>query len=320
MNASGSLYSRSNELSSSSVTNTGQVSDISNSTPNTVRSLRTAISWNILDFGLSYVKAKQQADRYLIAQQEARKQLQQLSQDILTAYWEAYSAQTLTQQTREFQRQLDDARKKIALAVADQSIPRESLLRYQEAILEGQRRLIQLGYKYDKAMYDLKRLLSLPADEKTGAGATACCHDPNDRSQPAGFQKTDAVTLVSRPELWGQGYQKRIATLGVRTAILQALPGITLNKGWNYNSNKYLLNLNWLDQSVDLAWNLLNVASLPTAIHSAKDLELYEQIKLMALTLGILTETRYAFSHYQSLRNEYYVAKNKHRLPMSCTI
>ncbi len=311
LNASGSIYSRNNELSSSSVTNTGQISDISNSTPNTVRSLRTAISWNILDFGLSYVKAKEQADKFLIAQQEARKQLQQLAQDILTSYWEAYSAQQLITQTKAFQAELNKASQKVEIAVRDLSIPRENLLTYQEAILDGKRRLIQLQYKYDKAMYDLKRLLSLPPDQKLILTALPHSMIRTTDLSHMNFEKLDAVTLVSRPELWGQGYQKRIATLGVKTAILQALPGITLNEGWNYNSNKFLLNLNWLDQSLDLAWNLLNVASLPTAIHSAKDLELYEQIKQMALTLGILTETRYAFSRYQSLRNEYYVAKNQ---------
>jgi len=104
VNATFSVYSRDNDLSSSSIdTNTGQVTDISNSTPRNLQSQRIGASWAAIDFGLGYVRAQQQADRYLIAREEARRQLQQLSQDILTAYWEAYSAQELMVQTNEFQ-------------------------------------------------------------------------------------------------------------------------------------------------------------------------------------------------------------------------
>jgi outer membrane protein TolC len=118
----------------------------------------------------------------------------------------------------------------------------------------------------------------------------------------------DAITLVSRPELRGQSYQKRIAKWGVKTAVLQALPGITLNPGWNYNSNKFLVNRMWIDKSVDVAWNLLNLASLPSAYDSAEAQLEYEKLKQMALTLTVLTQTRYAYSQYQNLITEYDIA------------
>jgi septal ring-binding cell division protein DamX len=116
------------------------------------------------------------------------------------------------------------------------------------------------------------------------------------------------VTLVNRPELMSQRYQERIAQFGVKTVILQALPGLTLNAGWNYNSNKFLVNRQWIDRSVDVAWNLLNLASLPISYQTAKMQVKYEQLKAMALTMTALTETRYAFAHYQAIHNEYIVA------------
>jgi hypothetical protein len=86
------------------------------------------------------------------------------------------------------------------------------------------------------------------------------------------------------------------------------LPGITLNEGWNYNSNKFLLNTTWVDRSIDVSWNLLNLASLPANYSAANTQIKYEQLKLMALTLTVLTETRYAYSHYESASREYLVA------------
>ena len=44
-------------------------------------------SWNILDFGLSYVRANQSADRVLIAKETRRKVVNRLIQDVRVAYW-----------------------------------------------------------------------------------------------------------------------------------------------------------------------------------------------------------------------------------------
>jgi multidrug efflux system outer membrane protein len=308
LNASSSAYSRNNEYASSGVTTVGAPTDILNSTPNTVRSARVGLSWNILDFGVGYVRARQQGERLYVAEEESRKQLQQLSQDVLVAYWGAYSAQELMIQAKEFEALLTHAKNKLIVAMQDKTVPQESILNYQGALLEGNRRIIQLQYKYDKAMIDLKHLVNLPPDLQFTLAppplALRSIHDLRDLD----FKKLDAITLVSRPELRGQDYQQRIAKLGVKTAIFQALPGITLSEGWNYNSNKFLLNTIWVDRAVDVAWNLLNLVSLPAALETANTQVEYEKLKLMALTLTVLTETRYAFSHYETLRNEYNIA------------
>lgn len=310
LNVSGSLYTRSNDLSSFGTTTTGQITDVLNSTPRTLRSARIALSWNLLDFGVSYVRAKQQGNRYLIAEEEARKQLQQLTQDILTAYWDAYSAQRLIETTKEFDRQLQNAKAQITIAMHDKIIPKENLLNYQEALLEGNRRMVQLKYKYDKAMYDLKHLINLPMYLKVVLEKPPSVLRRTQNLSNLDFQKLDALTLVQRPELSGQNYQKRIAEWGTTAAILQSLPGVTLNEGiWNYNSNKFLINRVWRDKSIDLAWNLLNIASLPTSYSSAEAQIHYEKLKGLALTLTVLTETRYAYSHYQNLLLEYNIAR-----------
>ncbi len=308
LNASGSIYNRSNTYASSGITSTGQPTDVLNSTPNTIRSARVALSWNALDFGLGYVRAKQQGDRMYIAEEESRKQLQKLSQDILVAYWSAYSAQQLMVEARNFEALLTRAKNKLARAMRDKAVPKESILNFQAALLEGNRRIIQLQYKYEKAMLDLRHLLNLSPNIRFRlAPPPQILTSPHD-IRDIDFSKMDAITLVSRPELSGQEYQQRIAQLGVKTVILQALPGITLNEGWNYNSNKYLANQVWLDKSLDVAWNLLNLASLPASIKTARAQVEYEKLKLMALTFTVLTETRYAYSHYISLLNEYDVA------------
>jgi len=313
LNATGSLYTRSNAFSSFGITTAGTPTDVLNATPDTVRSARIALSWNILDFGINYVRAKEQSEKVLIAEEEARRQLQQLAQEILVSYWSAYSAQQLMDDTKAFQKLLQKSKAKLVVATKDYTIPKESILNYQAALLEGERRLIQLQYKYDKAISELRHLLFLPVDQKIVLAPLPAMFRKAQNLRYVDLQKMDAITLVSRPELRGQQYQQRIAKFGVKTVILQSLPGITPNYGaWNYNSNKFLINNIWLDRSVDVSWNLLNLASLPTTYKTAEFQVKFERLKLMALTMTALTETRYAFAHYNTLRREYAVAHKQY--------
>src|SRR5262249_29450073 len=125
------------------------------------------------------------------------------------------------------------------------------------------------------------------------------------------FGKLDAVTLVNRPELRSQNYQQRIAKLGSKAAIVQAMPNLTLNAGNNYNSNSFLLNNLWQDNLVDTSWNIFNLASLPINLKKARTQTCFETLKLMALSVGAMNETRIAHAHYQILAKETLVAKRQ---------
>ena len=52
-------------------------------------------SWNILDFGLSYVRARQSADKVLVQNELRRKVALRIVEDTRAAYWRALSAQRL---------------------------------------------------------------------------------------------------------------------------------------------------------------------------------------------------------------------------------
>ena len=54
-----------------------------------------SLSWNVLDFGLSYIRAKQAADDVLIADEERRRVANRVMQDVRIAYWRAVSAERI---------------------------------------------------------------------------------------------------------------------------------------------------------------------------------------------------------------------------------
>ena len=53
------------------------------------------LTWNILDFGVSYFTAHQNADRALIASERRRRTIQNLAQEVRFNFWRAAAAQEL---------------------------------------------------------------------------------------------------------------------------------------------------------------------------------------------------------------------------------
>jgi outer membrane protein TolC len=120
------------------------------------------MSWSLLDFGLSYYTAKQNADRVLIAAERRRKAMHLLIQDVRTAFWRTAGAQKLR----------GDVRKSIALAeeaLADAGkaegerirSPLDSL-RYQRQLLENVRLLEAIDHDLSTARVELAHLINAP--------------------------------------------------------------------------------------------------------------------------------------------------------------
>ena len=88
---------RNNVLGSSSedvFTNTQSLVP-STSSDKALRNADLGFSWNVLDFGVSYYQAQQQADRALIMKERRRKVVHSLMQQVRQAYWLAYGAQEI---------------------------------------------------------------------------------------------------------------------------------------------------------------------------------------------------------------------------------
>jgi outer membrane protein TolC len=93
------------EASSSTSILTGRQSlEPSTSSDQLRRSADLTLSWNILDFGVSYFAARQQADRTLIVEEQRRKIVHVMFQDIRRAYWRAAGAQLLSREVRATRR------------------------------------------------------------------------------------------------------------------------------------------------------------------------------------------------------------------------
>lgn len=285
---------------------TGRPSD-ANPTYSTDRNLFNAdlgLTWNILDFGVSYYNAQQNADRVLIAAERRRRTVANLIQEVRFAYWRAAAAQTLKDKVTASITLAEQA-----LADAEQ-VESEGLrdpvtsLQFQKMLLESLRQLEAIQHELAAAQAELAALINVAP----GTELRLAVSDETALTVP-GWSLTprqmEELAFVNNPDLREQAYQSRIAADETRKAVLRMLPGISLDVGRKYDSNSFLYENQWNEVGARVSWNLFNLLSAPSRIKHAKALETVTEAKRLALRMAILAQVHVAHHQFQAASRQY---------------
>ena len=292
-------------LSRSLNTRTGDVSDDPSLSQDSQRNTADlTLSWNILDFGVSYYQAHQQANRVLIAQERRRRIINSIVQQVRATYWMAATGERLTADIEpalaEARRALQDSR-----SVEEERLrpPLESL-RYQKALIEIIRMLETMQQDVAIAKAQLAALMNVPL----GSKFTLSLPDGFERSLPEvtiPIETMETAALLNRPEMQEEHYQRRINASEVRKAMVRMLPGLTFSTSGNYDSNSYLVHNTWADAGLRVTFNLMNVLSGPAAIRAAEAQEVAGDYRRLALSMATLTQVHVAYQQFRRSRTNY---------------
>jgi outer membrane protein TolC len=263
-------------------------------------------TWNALDFGLSYVRAGQQADRFLIAKELERKAIHNLTREVIYAYWKTLSADKLLEQINPLMDRvnaaLDDYEHIEELLI---SSPMDALL-YQKELLDVAQILLTQRRALMDARIELASLIGMMPDEEYVLVAT---------SQPLteldlDIKSQEEAALFSRPELMETRYQKRISAEEAKASMLALFPSLQFNATWTYDSNKYLLNKSNMEYGALFGVNLFNIfqASNIKEVNEVNEQMVDEQ--RLALTMTVLSQVHIANVNYAQSLREYSNAKH----------
>ncbi|MHC3825623.1 MULTISPECIES: TolC family protein [Pseudomonas] len=258
--------------------------------------------WNVLDFGVSYISAKQQGDQRLIVQERRRKVINTIVQDVRSAYWRAMAAERLLKQIDSLMARVDTARRD-SQSLSDQRIgdPVQAL-GYQRSLIEATRQLEEQRRALSLAKTELATLINLPL----GTNLTLATDDGYQIPElKVAMAKLEQEALTSRPELREQDYQSRISAAETRKAMLRLLPGLEFSAGGHYDSNSFLVEQGWADYGVKVTWNLFNVISAPAAIDVAKAGEEVAAARRQAMSIAVLAQLYVANANYQEALRQF---------------
>jgi outer membrane protein TolC len=252
-------------------------------------------SWNLLDFGVSYYRAKQLSDETLIAEERRRRVIQNIAQDVRAAYWRAVGAQRLAKQTDALLDRVREALEKSRQAEAQGLMPPVQALAYQRALLDATTLLNIRRQELAFSKRELAALMNVPPGvDFTLTDASELELPP----PPRDIAKLEEIALESRPELREEDYRKRISVAETRRALLAILPGISVEGAWRYDSNKYLYNNSWAEGGFQIFGNLLRMIAYPAVERTNEARLKTDDARRTALSMAVITQLRVAVQRY----------------------
>jgi len=256
------------------------------------------LSWNLLDFGLSYINAQQNANRVMIASERRRKALHVLVQDVRTAFWRAAGAQKLRNDVRNAiklaEEALGDARKAESERVRS---PLDSL-RYQRQVLENVRLLEAIDHDLSTARVELAHLINAPLALDLTVQEPSEVLDRTLLDTPV--EKMEEIAIENNADLREQYYNGAIAREETRKIMLRFLPNLSLNFDARHDDDRFLVHHNWNEAGAQLSFNLLNLLSLPAQKRlSEAGVSLADQ-RRVATQMAVIAQVHVAQLQYAS--------------------
>ncbi|MGH8759350.1 MAG: TolC family protein, partial [Burkholderiales bacterium] len=271
-----------------------------------------SLSWNVLDFGLSYIRAKQAADDVLIAEEERRRVANRVMQDVRVAYWRAVSAERLLPSLKMLDEWVRNALEN-AQAVQDEKLSSPLVpLQYKLDLLNTQRYTQQFFRELSTAKLQLAALINLPPGQEQKMVLMVPERETGTLKLPLDMAVLEDRALEARPELRMLDYRRRINARETKAAILEMLPSLNLQAGGNYSSNGFLFNNNWAAYAARASWNLLNIFRYPAR---SKTIEAQDQVlhtQNLALTMAIMSQVHVSLAQVVHAKKETSTARLYH--------
>jgi outer membrane protein TolC len=262
------------------------------------------MSWNVLDFGVSWYTAHQNADRALIVTERRRKAVAGLTQEVRFAFWRAAAAQRLNESVNRTIATADSALGDAQEVEAEQLRNPVDALRYRKGLLANLSQLETIQQELATAKAELAALINLPPGQDYTVAVPA---EANMAVPPWHLPVDDmeAAAFINNPDLREEVYQTRVSADETRKAFLKILPGLNLSAGRQADSNTFLVDNYWNQASAQISWNLLNIVSAPDRIHFARTNEKLTEARRLALRMAILAQVHVSRSQYDSAVQQY---------------
>lgn len=261
-----------------------------------------AFTWNILDFGLSYVRARQAADQFLIAEELRRKVAHRVIEDVRTAYWRALSADRLLTRLRSLEGRVSTVQINTRAIVDERQTSPITAVTYERELVEIKRTIQELERDLSVARTQLSSLMNL----RPGTPFTLVSprRELRDLSLDMPVKDMISTAVQNRAELREVWYRQRINEHDLDAALLELLPGLQVYAGSNFDSNDFLYNNNWLNWGAKASWNLIRLIQYPA---KRSVIEAQQQLldeRGLAVTMAIMTQVHVSRVRFYHSRKE----------------
>ncbi|WP_455976794.1 TolC family protein [Methylorubrum populi] len=263
------------------------------------------VLWSTLDFGVSYVKMQQDGNAVWLAREVERKTTARILADTRRAYWRAYAAERIGAQLPAIADAANAAIRAAHQAQARGDLTPEVALDYERRMLRTLREIERRQELMALSRAELAALISVDPATPLRLGGRETLTPPK---LPGDAEGLRTVALMYRPELYEHDYKLRIAGLERQIEILSTMPGLRIDTGYSYDTNRYLYNNNWLDLGARLSLQLTQFISLPARLEQNETKQVLIETQRKAMTLSVITQVHLAMRAYGTKLRDFALA------------
>lgn len=263
-------------------------------------------SWNILDFGLSYVRARQSADKVLAQEETRRKVIHRVVEDVRTAYWRAVSAERLMNRLTTLEGETQKALAETRTLYKERETSPITALTYERELVEIKQKIGELQRDLNTSKAQLAALMNLQPGTKFKLAPGSSRE--GSLMLKASLNDMISTAVFNRPELREVAYQQRINVHEADAALLEMLPGLQVYAGANYDTNDFLMNNEWVNWGAKASWNLMKVFSYHDrqAVIDSQEGMLHQ--RALALTMAVMTQVHVSRIRFLHAKKELKIA------------
>lgn len=270
----------------------------SRSSEDTSQTYKLDLTYDLIELGINYIRAQQDAKRIEIIKERRRAVLQSLMHDTRVAFMRAAVAQMLEDEVVGLKVKSEKALERAQLALDKGLSEPVANLSYRKSLLNVISELDALLSKFSAAKLELAALINVRpgSDVKLMTPSISFGTAPTVK---ATIDQMEVYALLNRPELVEEDYQYEIEKQEQESFWISLLPAIQPSLALNYDNNQFLLNNSWITVGTRVAYNLFDLlTSEPREDQITQKLE-FAAVRRDALTLAVLGQVNLAYLRHK---------------------
>lgn len=278
--------------------------------------LNLTLTWNVLDFGISYIRSRQAQLQVEILKTRRKRQEQTLALDITESFWKAALAEDALDYVRQVKRELDAQREAIQRSVDERRLEPIAAKEVEKKLVDIALSIRDLQADIAGSRLELSRLMGLRQDQNYTLRREAIKPVLAQLPKPEDVDPRllEIYAVENRPELFERDINLKIQSDEARAMLISMFPNLALSLGSNYDKNTLLRNQAWSSVGVNLGWNLLSLPSKFAAYESGKKGMAVARAQRLQITVGVLAQVHIAILDYGIAVDRFRLREESYRL------
>ncbi len=258
------------------------------------------LSWNILDFGLSYIRSKQAAASAEIKKIEKARQAQILTMKLVSAYWKAVIAQSNLEEVKKAEEMMKSYKETLARLLELKKINPDTVADIEKKQVRLALTASELQGEAEEARIILANFMGLPITAKFAIKISSISDYVADLPDPFGMDASslELVTFKNRSELFISDIELLMQQDESRRLLLSMFPALRFDFSMHHDSNKFLHDNSWTMAAANIALDILSMPGKITEYKTQDKNIALSKTKRLLITAGMTTQLYIALHRY----------------------